>query len=180
MTNALWMIIDAVGSLLGSLCLLRAYAGWVRLNPRDQFYQFSMALTDWLVKPLRKVIPGSKGIDWASVVAAFIIAALVGLAGVGIMGLASGSFGGASPMWVLMFTVFRVVRWALYLLMFLVFAQVVLSWVNPQAPVAPAINLLTEKFLSPIRRIIPSVANFDLSPLVLILILQVLLKLLPA
>ena len=179
MTNALWMIIDAVGSLLGSLCLLRAYAGWVRLNPRDQFFQFSMALTNWLVLPLRKLIPGGKGIDWASIVAAFVLAALVGLAGVGIMGLASGSIGGAGPVWVLTFTVLRVARWALYLLMFLVFAQVVLSWVNPQAPVAPAINLLTEKFLSPIRRIIPLVGNFDLSPLVLILLLQVLLKLLP-
>ena len=81
MTNVLWMIVDAVGSLLGSLCLLRAYAGWVRLNPRDQFFQFSMALTDWLVKPMRKLVPGSKGVDWASILAAFVIAALVGLAG---------------------------------------------------------------------------------------------------
>jgi YggT family protein len=65
------------------------------------------------------------------------------------------------------------------LLLFLVLAQVVLSWVNPSAPVAPAINLLTEKFLTPIRRVIPLVGNFDLSPLVLLLAIQVVLSLLP-
>jgi YggT family protein len=173
--NALWIIIDTIGSLLGSLCLLRAYAGWVRLNPRDQFYQFAMVMTDWLVKPLRKLIPGAKGVDWASVVAAVIIAAIV-VALAALLGGATSSLMSASVVGI---TLLKVLRWALYLLLFLVLAQVVLSWVNPSAPVAPAINLLTEKFLTPIRRVIPLVGNFDLSPLVLLLAIQVVLSLLP-
>jgi YggT family protein len=54
----------------------------------------------------------------------------------------------------------------------------VLSWVNPHAPIAPTVDALTQPFLSPIRRVVPLIGGVDLSPLVLILLLQVLLTML--
>jgi YggT family protein len=54
----------------------------------------------------------------------------------------------------------------------------VLSWVNPHAPIAPTIDALTQPFLSPIRRFVPLIGGVDLSPLVLILLLQLALTML--
>ena len=59
--------------------------------------------------------------------------------------------------------------------MFALIVQAVLSWVNPYSPVAPVFDALTRPFLRPIRRFVPPLGNVDLSPLVLIVALQVLL-----
>jgi YggT family protein len=66
-------------------------------------------------------------------------------------------------------------RYSLYILVFAVIVQAVLSWVNPYTPFAPVFDALTRPFLRPIRRIVPLLGQFDLSPLVLLVILQVLL-----
>ena len=66
-------------------------------------------------------------------------------------------------------------RYSLYILVFAVIVQAVLSWVNPYTPVAPAFETLTRPFLKPIRRFVPPMGNVDLTPLVLLLLLYVLL-----
>ena len=57
----------------------------------------------------------------------------------------------------------------------IVLLSAILSWVNPQAPFAPTLNALTRPFLAPVRRIIPLVGGVDLSPLVILIVVQVLL-----
>jgi YggT family protein len=52
---------------------------------------------------------------------------------------------------------------------------VVFSWINPYTPVAPVLDALTRPFLRPLRRYVPPVGNFDLTPLVLVVLVQVLL-----
>jgi YggT family protein len=69
----------------------------------------------------------------------------------------------------------QVLRWALYMVFFLVLLHVILSWVNPYAPVAPGIALLVRPFLAPFQRIIPLVGGVDLSPIALIVVVQILL-----
>ena len=64
---------------------------------------------------------------------------------------------------------------AIYLAMGLIVVQAILSWVNPHAPMAPAIRQLSEPLLAPFQRRLPAIAGVDLSPLVLFLLLQVLL-----
>jgi YggT family protein len=56
-----------------------------------------------------------------------------------------------------------------------VIVNVVLSWVNPYSPVAPVFDAMTRPFLRPIRRLVPPIANVDLSPLVLLIVLQILM-----
>ena len=53
--------------------------------------------------------------------------------------------------------------------------QFVLSWVNPYAPLAPVFDTIVRPFLRPIRRFIPPIANIDLSPAILFIIVQVVL-----
>ncbi|MGH8691169.1 MAG: YggT family protein, partial [Burkholderiales bacterium] len=66
-------------------------------------------------------------------------------------------------------------RYSLYILVFAVIVQAVLSWVNPYTPLAPVFDTLTRPFLRPLRRIVPLLGSVDLTPLILLVILQVLL-----
>jgi YggT family protein len=171
MSRILWLLIETLGSLLAVACVLRAYAHRVHLNPRNPISQFVSALTDWLVLPLRKLIPPGRTMDWASVLAAVLVATLTAL----LFFVVLGGVTVPNPGSVLMLAAIWLVRWTVWLVIGLVIIQAILSWVNPYAPLAPAIQQLTQPFLAPIRRVVPLIGGVDLSPLVLIILLQVLL-----
>lgn len=66
-------------------------------------------------------------------------------------------------------------RLSIYLLIGALLLQAVLSWVNPYSPIGQPVAQLTHPFLAPIRRFVPPIANIDLSPLIAILLAQVVL-----
>lgn len=171
MSQILWLLIETLGSLLAVACVLRAYAHRMHLNPRNPVSLFLAALTDWLVLPLRKLIAPNRTMDWASVLAALIISVLVSLI---FFALAGGSRV-PGPGAVALHAVAWLARSVVYLLMGLVILQAIMSWVNPYAPLAPAIRQLTQPLLAPIRKVVPPIGGVDLSPMVLIVVLQILL-----
>jgi YggT family protein len=67
------------------------------------------------------------------------------------------------------------VRYSFYILVAAVFAEVVLSWIYPGTPTPPAVAAVTRPFLRPLRRYVPPVGSFDLTPLVLVILVQVIL-----
>ena len=71
-----------------------------------------------------------------------------------------------------------VLRNVAYLLMGIVLIQVILSWVNPFSPIASILNELSRPFLEPLRRVLPTIGNVDLSPLAFLLILQIVMMVL--
>jgi YggT family protein len=71
-------------------------------------------------------------------------------------------------------------RWALYLLMFVLVVNALFSWVNPHAPLAPTFDVLTRPMLAPLRRWIRPVGGVDLSPMVLMLLILIGLSVLDA
>ena len=167
------MLLGAAASLLGSALLLRTYLGWLRVSRSNPVGVFCVALTDWLVAPLRRVLPFAGRLDSASLAGAVLIAvAFVFLMHV----LRFHGFGD----WYLVVpgALLLVLHWALYLLVALVIVNALFSLINPHAPLAPTFDVLTRPVLAPLRRLIPPVGGFDLSPLVLVLGVQVLLYLL--
>jgi len=173
MSRVLWFLIETLGSLLATACVLRAAAWRAQLSPRNPISQFVFAITDWLVKPLRRMLPASRSQDWSSIAAALLVALVLALVW-GLMFRGSlVAFGMAVPL-----AIFWVLKWTIYLVMGLVLLQAIMSWVNPHAPIAPAVDQLTRPFLAPLRRVIPLIGGVDLSPLVLLLIGQVALTLL--
>ena len=72
LNNALAYLIDVFFGLFTYALLLRFGMQFMRAPFRNPLGQAVMALTDWIVKPLRKVLPGYRGVDWASLVAAFV------------------------------------------------------------------------------------------------------------
>lgn len=174
MTGALWLLIKTVGSLLASTFMLRALAHRLHLSPYNPVSQFLQAVTDWMVQPLRKLIAPSRNMDWASVLAAFIVALVVAVIGTLLV------LGSRVPMagMVLLTAIVWLVQWSLNALIVILILQALISWVNPHAPMAPALNQLTEPFLAPVRKFIPPLGGVDLSPMVLILLIYVGLELL--
>ncbi len=174
MSQALWLLLNTVGSLLATACLVRALGHYVSLSPHNPVSQFVVAVTDWLVKPLRRVLPTSRSTDWSSLAAAVIVSVLLAVTFILLFPRARiPSFGYA-----VLIGVGWLFKWAIWLVIALVIVQAVLSWVNPYAPVAPAFDQLTRPFLAPIRKIVPLLGGVDLSPLVLIVLAQVALMLL--
>ncbi len=174
MSRIIWLLIETVGGLIAVSCILRAYAHRVHLSPRNPICQFINAVTDWLVMPLRRLVAPTRSMDWASVVAAVLVAALVAL----LFFLISGAGRAPGPVEVMLGAVFWLLNRTIYLVIGLVIVQAILSWVNPYAPLAPAIQQLTQPLLAPIRKVLPLIGGVDLSPLVLVLVLQILLSIL--
>jgi YggT family protein len=171
--SAIWLVLRTIGSLLAVACLLRAWAHRQHMSPHNPVSVFVSAVTDWIVKPYRKLIAPSRTADWASVLAAITIAVVVSAV------YALMFDGGRTPAFgaVVLRAVLWLVEWTLQLLIAVLFLQAILSWVNPHAPIQPALNQLTDPMLGPIRKVVPLVGGVDLSPMVLMLAVYVGLEL---
>lgn len=173
--NIVLLVLSAVSSFLTILLLARFFMQWQRVSFRNQIGHFIATTTNWLVLPLRRIVPGLMGLDLASLLGAWLVQA----AALGIEYLLRGASPGVGLLLAMFgLGIFELLRMAIYLLIGLVIVSAVLSWVNPHAPIAPVVYGLSDPFLRPIRRFVPPIANVDLSPLVLLLVLQVLLMLL--
>jgi YggT family protein len=175
LNNALAYLIDVFFGLLTYALLLRFVMQFMRAPFRNPLGQAVMALTDWIVKPLRKVLPGYRGVDWASLVAAFVFQ----FAWLFALQLAFGrafALLGIGLAFLLVATVVALVKALLWLVIVVVFAQAILSWVAPDGPVAGVLNALTFPLLRPVRRVVPPIGGtLDLSPLIVIVVAQLLL-----
>jgi YggT family protein len=169
------LIIDVAFGLIVYSLVGRFLMQLLRAPFRNPIGQAVMALTDWIVKPLRRVLPGFRGIDWASLVAAFVFQLAWLLALYAIFGRGF-SLDGSGIAYVIGSAVIELVKGMLWVLIVVVIVQAVLSWVAPDGPLAGLLNALTFPFLRPLRRVIPPIGgSLDLTPLILIVILQLVL-----
>ncbi len=76
MLPILQLIVDTAATVLGAVLLLRFWMQAIRVRPPASVAQITFTLSDWLVKPLRRVEPGADGYDWASLIGAFIVVLL--------------------------------------------------------------------------------------------------------
>lgn len=163
------LLVDAVVSFFVFLLLARFHFQWLRVSFRNPVGDFVLAATNWMVFPVRRFIPGLMGLDLATLLLAWIAQALGLWAQAAIVGAEPGV--GT----LLAIAAVDLLRYSLYILVFALIVQAVLSWVNPYAPLAPVFNSVTAPFLRPLRRFIPPLGNVDLTPLVLLVLLQVVL-----
>jgi YggT family protein len=161
------LLLNVVAGLFGGTCLLRLYMQYQRIPFGNPVGRFVFALTDWIVLPLRKVLPAVRKMDTASLVAVY----LVELAQFGILWLLAGRSGGLELLPLL--AVFGVVRLVISGLTGLVIIYAILSWVQSDSPIVDVIDRLCMPLLRPWRKIVPLVGGLDLSPLVFLVVLQV-------
>jgi YggT family protein len=160
-------LLDVAAGLLGGACLLRLYMQYQRVPFGNPVGSFVFALTDWLVLPLRRVLPSIRRWDTASLVAAF----LVELVQFGLLWLLAGRGNGLGSIPLL--ALFGLLRLVISGLTLLVIVYAVMSWVQADSPIVDVIDRLCAPLLRPWRKLIPLVGGIDLSPLAFLVALQV-------
>ena len=160
-------LLDVVGGLLTGACLLRLYMQWQRIPFANPVGGLVFALTDWLILPLRKLITPVGRWDVSSVVAAVLLQLVQYLVLILLMGAAS------AWAWLPWLALFGLARVAVSGLMGLLIVYAVMSWVQARSPLSSVITRLCEPILRPFRRMIPLVGGIDLSPLLVLVLLQV-------
>lgn len=175
LNQAAIFLVETILGLFTLALLLRFYLQLVRAPYRNPVSQFLSALTDFAVIPARRVIPGLWGMDLATLALAWLSEVLQLVIVLALRGMDSGAASGAVVVAILVLAAVKVLKMSIYILMVAVIVQAILSWVNPYSPIGPLLSSLTQPFLRPLQRRVPMVANVDLSPLVLIIVLQLIL-----
>jgi YggT family protein len=160
-------LLDVAAGLLGGACLLRLYMQHQRIPFGNPVGRFVFALSDWIVLPLRKILPAMGRLDTASLVAAYLLE----LAQFVLLWL---FFGGAGALPLLpIAALFGLVRLVISGLTGLVIVYAIMSWVQADSPIVDVIDRLCAPLLRPWRKLVPLVGGIDLSPLVFLVVLQV-------
>jgi YggT family protein len=175
-TQAIAFVLHALFSIFILAALVRFWMQALRAPTRNPIAYFTMALTDWAVKPLRRVVPGFGMLDWSSFIVALAFEFLLQLLLVLLVGGSPVENPGLLS--VLLFAAFvEMMRLSIYVFMGAIIIQAVLSWVNPYHPVAPFFTALTNPFMRPVKRVIPPIGGVDISPVFVLLFFQLLLML---
>jgi YggT family protein len=168
------LLVETFFSFLVFLLLLRFFMQALRAPFRNPAGEFVTVLTNWAVRPVRRIVPGLFGIDLSSLMLAWLAEALKLWL---LFSMRGSSFSDAVGL-IAAVALVDLLRDALYLLIGVVFIQVILSWVSPYNPLEGVLNALTRPFYRIFRRFIPPIGNIDLSPLFVLLLAQICLILL--
>lgn len=174
-TLALVFLVNVIFGLYTAAVMLRFLLQWVRADFYNPLSQAVVKLTNPPLKPLRRVIPGWRGVDFAALVLMLVLQLINVLLVVALAG------GAASVPEIALWTVLKLIFILLNLYFFTILVEAVLSWVGPghQHPIAGVLWQLNAPLLRPVQRILPPLGGLDFSPLVLMVVLQVLDILLP-
>jgi YggT family protein len=155
-----------------TIVLLRFLLQLARADFYNPITQFAVKVTNPLLRPLRRIIPGWGGLDGASLVLAVIIQAITFYL---ILIALNGGVPGFNPLTLLTWSVLNVLDLIVTIYFWSVIATVVVSWIAPGSN-HPAIQLvaqITEPVMRPVRNLLPSMGGLDLSPIIVFLILNV-------
>ena len=168
------LIANTCCNLLVILLLMRFFMQWFRVPFSGSIGGFVLHLTNWLVLPLRRIVPAIRVFDTASLLAAYLLqVALQAL--VVLLVSTHALFDAGTAARIAVGSLFILVRLSVYLFIVLLIAQALLSWFNPRAPLNELVGRMTAPLLRPLRRIVPPISGIDLTPLVAILLAQVVL-----
>jgi YggT family protein len=174
--NAVAFVVDTIFHLFILAALVRFWMQALRAPSRNPIAQFTMALTDFVVKPLRRVIPGLWGLDLASLVVAWAAEFLLQVILLLLIDAPLGNNPEVFPA-VLYLALVKLIRLSVYIVMGAVFIQALLSWVNPYHPVAPFFDALTKPFLRPFQKAVPLIGGVDITPILVLIVCQLIIML---
>lgn len=146
--------------------MLRFLLQCVRADFYNPLVQFLVRITNPPLLPLRRIIPGYRGLDLASIILAFV------LQGVEVL-LVTLLLGRPAGVGLLLLTVAELLKLLINIYLWGVVIQAVLSWFNPDPhhPAARVLAQLTAPVLRPARRVLPPISGVDLSPMLVVVAL---------
>lgn len=160
------LVLDVIAGLVAGTCLLRLAMQAQRIPFDPPLGRFVFAMTDWIVLPLRKVVPAWSRWDLSSLVAAWLIKALQFL----LLWWLAGGRGqiGLLPL----VSLVGLLQLVVSVVSAVVLVYALMSWMQPGSYFLHMAERLARPWLEPVRRIVPLVGGVDLSPLALLLALQ--------
>ena len=175
MQSALIFLIKTLADLYLLTFLLRFLMQWVRASYDNPFAQFVLKVTSPLVVPARRVLPSIGGLDTPTLAVLILLEIVVTFVLLFVAGLS------LPVAVVLVYSLLRLIALALWFYTVALFIYVLLSWFGGRGdnPMSELLGELIEPILRPARRLVPPIGGLDLSPLIVILLLQAALIALP-
>jgi YggT family protein len=175
LNNALLFLLQSLFGLLTLVFLLRFYFQLTKVSFQQQAAQVIVTLTNFAVKPLRRIVPSLGKFDLSTLLLAYISQWVLAVCSLWLKGFPLLLAG--SNIWWIVFVIalLGVISMSITIFMYAVLIQAILSWINPYTPVAPLLNNLTFPVLNFLRRFIPTAGGLDLTPLIFIIAAQLLL-----
>ncbi|CAK0773134.1 YggT family protein [Gammaproteobacteria bacterium] len=165
--NAVVFLIDTAFGFYILALMLRFLLGLVRADFRNPFAQMLLRTTSGLLLPLRRIIPGSFGFDWANFLLMFVLQFMQNTLVAGIIGEPYSVVG----------TVVQSIAALLSILIrvfvFSIFLEIAMSWFQTgQNPLEALLYRLNYPLLNPLRKRLPLVSGIDFSPMVALVVLE--------
>jgi YggT family protein len=173
-STALHFLLNTIFNLLTLLFLLRFFLQLFKTPFNNPLSYMTVSLTDFAVKPARRIIPSWGKIDLSTLVLALLAQLLLQFCLLWLRDLPISLVGNAVWISLIGMGFLGVFRTALDVFFYAILLQVILSWVNPQSPISGVLNSLTKPVLAPIQRILPTASGIDFSPLVALILIQML------
>lgn len=166
--NPFVFLIDILFQLYATALLIRLLLQWVRADFYNPVSQFIVKITDPVVKPLRRIIPGYAGIDFATLILAILVLAIKSA----IMSLIV--LQTLNPLVIAIVSTESTIVLCINIFLYAIIIQAILSWVNPDPynPAASLLNSLTFPILKHFRKLIPPISGMDISPIFAIITLM--------
>ena len=165
-------LLDVFVQGFAAVLLFRFLLQWLRAPLRNPVGEFIMAISDFVVLRARRYIPSLWRLDSSSLLLALTVELIyLGLT----LSLQGYPFTNFPLFGLLAWSIVKLIKISVYLLMSALVAQAILSWVNPFTPLAPLLAVITQRFLRPLQRVLPLIGNVDLSSLILLVICQIIL-----
>ena len=165
--EAIIYLLRFVFDALLMILIMRFWLQWVKADFYNPLSQFIVKVSNPLVVPLRRVVPGLGGLDLATILVAYIVATLKFF----VLAALAGESLGLLSFYIGLLVLLKQAGFLLFVIMII---MAVMSWVvQGYNPTLAIFHQLTEPFLNPIRRIIPNLGGLDLSMIVAFLAMNV-------
>jgi len=172
LSSALDFLLTTVLNLLTMLFSLRFFMQLFRVPFNNPLAYMVISLTDFAVKPVRRVIRSWGKIDLSTLFLALLTQFVLQLSLVWLRDFPLSVAGQSAWAGLIVMSFLGVLRTGLDMFFYAIMLQVILSWVNPQSPISGVLNSLTRPILEPIQRILPMASGIDFSPIVALIFLQ--------
>ena len=172
LNNAILFLLKTLLDLLTIAFLLRFYFQLTKVSFQTQAAQLIVSLTNFAVKPTRRIVPSIGRLDLSTLLLAYSTQVVLSLLSFWLKGFPFLIVGSQIWLVILGIAALSIASMSLTIFLYAVLIQAILSWVNPYTPIAPVLSNLTNPVLNWLRRYIPTAGDVDLTPLVFIIAAQ--------
>jgi YggT family protein len=162
-------LIQAIFNIYLFILVIRLILAWVSADYYLPLTQFIVKFTSFIIKPMKKFIPDFKGIEVSTLVLILVIATIKFLL------LSFLSFGFPNLLGLILMAIADFLKLLFLTFFYAILLQAILSWIQPDSPMNRLLVQFNSPLLSPLQRVIPPVAGFDISPIPALILLQLLI-----